>query len=194
MPDTTPGPVRGTAPHGGVPYDRRMRILFVCTGNICRSPTAERLTTAFAAESGRDDLDAHSAGTRAVVGHGMEPTAALVLQQLGGDPEGFVARRLTPEIAEDADLVLTMSEQHRGDVITLAPRMMRVTFTLPEAARVQQASGAASVAELAEARAQFPASGPEDIVDPIGRDEETFVAVGSEIADLLLPLLARIRA
>ncbi|MBM7459462.1 protein tyrosine phosphatase [Rhodococcus coprophilus] len=171
-----------------------MRILFVCTGNICRSPTAERLTTAFAVESGRDDLDAHSAGTRALVGHGMEPTAALVLQHLGGDPDGFVARRLTPAIAEDADLILTMSEQHRGDVIELAPRMMRVTFTLPEAVRVQQSSGAASVAELAAARTQFPAPGPEDIVDPIGRDEETFVEVGSEIADLLLPLLARIRS
>ena len=72
--------------------------------------------------------------------------------------------------------------------------MMRVAFTLSEAARVQQASGAASVAELAAARTQLPASGPEDIVDPIGRDEETFVEVGSEIADLLLPLLARIRA
>ena len=170
-----------------------MRILFVCTGNICRSPTAERLTTAFATESGRDDLTAHSAGTRAGVVYGMHPTAALVLQQLGGDPEGFVARRLTPAIAEDADLILTMTEKHRGEVIKLAPRMMRVTFTLPEAARVQQESGAASVAELAAARTQFPASGPEDIVDPIGRDEETFVQVGSEIADLLLPLLARIR-
>lgn len=171
-----------------------MRVLFVCTGNVCRSPTAERLTTAYAAEAGRPDITAHSAGTRAMVGYGMEPTAALVLQQLGGEPDGFVARRLSPEIAQDADLILTMSEKQRGAVIKLAPRMMRVTFTLPEAARVQQASGAETIAELAAARTQFPASGPEDIVDPIGRDEETFVAVGSEIADLLLPLLARIRA
>ncbi|WP_420751062.1 hypothetical protein [Rhodococcus sp. O3] len=40
-----------------------MRVLFVCTGNICRSPTAELLTTSFAAEGGRPGLTAHSAGT-----------------------------------------------------------------------------------------------------------------------------------
>ncbi|MEU5844168.1 protein tyrosine phosphatase [Rhodococcus sp. NPDC047139] len=170
-----------------------MRILYVCTGNICRSPTAERLTSAYAEEAGRDDLFAHSAGTRAMVGYGMEPTAALVLQQLGGDPDGFAARRITPQLAEDSDLVITMSERQRAKVMQLAPRRMRVTFTLREAARVQDISGARSVAELATARAQLSAPGPEDIVDPIGRDEETFVAVGSEIADLLLPLLARLR-
>ena len=171
-----------------------MRILFVCTGNICRSPTAELLTTAFAAEAGRSDLTAHSAGTRALVGHGMESTAALVLQQLGGDPHGFTARRLTSAIAEDADLVLTMSDAHRSAVVSTAPRMMRVTFTLREAARLQQVSGASTVAELATARTLVSASGPVDIDDPMGRDEETFVAVGSEIADLLLPLLSRIHA
>ncbi|MGW0017489.1 arsenate reductase/protein-tyrosine-phosphatase family protein [Rhodococcus sp. NPDC003382] len=170
-----------------------MRVLFVCTGNICRSPTAELLTTAFAAEAGRPDLTAHSAGTRALVGHGMESTAALVLQQLGGDPHGFTARRLTPAIAEDADLVLTMSEAHRSAVITAAPRMMRVTFTLREAARLQQASGASTVAELSAARVHATAPGLDDITDPIGCDEETFATVGSEIADLLLPLLTRIR-
>src|SRR5690554_3706756 len=101
-----------------------MRILYVCTGNICRSPTAERLTTAYAAEQGRGDLSAHSAGTRAMVGHGMESTAALVLQQLGGDPDGFAARRITPQIAEDSDMIITMSEKHRANVIQLAPRRM----------------------------------------------------------------------
>jgi protein-tyrosine phosphatase len=179
---------------GGVPYDRPMRIFYVCTGNVCRSPTAERLTSAYAAEAGRTDLTAHSGGTRAMVGHGMEPTAALVLQQLGGDPDGFIAQRITPQLAEDSDMVITMSERQRNKVVEVAPRMMRVTFTLREAARLMEASGATTVAELAAARTQHTAeSGPEDITDPIGQDEETFVVVGSEIADLLLPLLARIR-
>jgi len=170
-----------------------MRILYVCTGNICRSPTAELLTTAYAQEQGRTDLTAHSAGTNAMVGYGMEPTAALVLKQLGGNPEGFVARRLTPPIAEDADLIITMSERQRTKVLQLAPRKMHSAFTLKEAARLQQLSGARTVAELAVARAQTTAPGPEDVLDPIGRDEETFVAVGTEIADLLLPLLAALR-
>ncbi|EME53345.1 protein-tyrosine-phosphatase [Rhodococcus ruber BKS 20-38] len=173
-------------------YDRAMRVLYVCTGNICRSPTAELLTTAFAREAGRGELSAHSAGTRGMVGRPMEPTAALVLRQLGGEPDGFVARRLSPHIAQDADLVITMAESHRAAVLQAAPRMLKRTFTLREAARLQQLSGAETVTELAAARAQFPAPGPEDVTDPIGRDEDTFVAVGTEIADLLLPLLARI--
>ncbi|MCT7294528.1 protein tyrosine phosphatase, partial [Rhodococcus sp. PAE-6] len=75
-------------------------------------------------------LSAHSAGTRAMVGYGMEPTAALVLQQLGGDPDGFAARRITPPIAEDSDMIITRSERHRAKVIQLAPRRLRVTCGL----------------------------------------------------------------
>jgi protein-tyrosine phosphatase len=173
-----------------------MRVLFVCTGNICRSPTAELLTAAYARESGAADLSAHSAGTRALVDHGVESSAAQVLRRLGGDPDGFRARRLTPAIAQDADLVLTMTEQHRSAVLTMAPRMLRTTFTLREAARLQQASGASTVAELADARARHDVpvpAGPEDIDDPIGRDDETFARVASEIADLLVPVLRRVR-
>jgi protein-tyrosine phosphatase len=62
-----------------------LHILFVCTGNICRSPSAERLATAAGAS-------ASSAGTRAVIGHPMHPESARVLRDLGGDPDGFVAR------------------------------------------------------------------------------------------------------
>lgn len=176
-------------------YDRPMRVLFVCTGNICRSPAAERLAIAFADEAGLADLTAHSAGTRAIPGQDMEPTAALAARRLGGDPDGFRSRRLTTPIASDADLILTMTERHRSAVLTLAPRMLRATFTLREAARLQQVSGASTVAELANARAHVPAPAePEDVDDPIGRDEGTFVRVTAEIADLLLPLLPHVRS
>ncbi|MGI8646044.1 MAG: low molecular weight phosphotyrosine protein phosphatase, partial [Nocardioides sp.] len=74
----------------------RYRLGLVCTGNICRSPTAERVTRAFAVKHGLSRLTASSAGTRAVVGYGMEPTAAEVLRTLGGDPKGFRARQLSP--------------------------------------------------------------------------------------------------
>ncbi len=132
-----------------------MHVLFVCTGNICRSPTAERLTCAFAAEHGLG-LNASSAGTRAVIGYGMEPTAAEVLRSMGGNPEGFRARQLSPAIVGDADLILTMTTRHRDRVLAESPQAMRRTFTLLEAGRLLAVPvGADTVAQrLAQAREQ----------------------------------------
>ncbi|QNG20178.1 protein tyrosine phosphatase [Rhodococcus triatomae] len=171
-----------------------MHVLFVCTGNICRSATAERLAVAYAEELGIDDLTVESAGTHAVAGQEMEPTAAKVLEGLGGDPDGFTARMLTPEIASAADLVLTMSEQHREAVLSVAPSQFPKTFTLKEAVRLTDAVGATTVAQLAEARRDHRNTGdPEDVSDPIGKDEETYLTIGSEIAELLGTLTRAVR-
>jgi protein-tyrosine phosphatase len=157
-----------------------MRVLFVCTGNICRSPTAERLAVAFAREGGFE-LTASSAGTQGLTGHAMDPTAALVLSQLGGDPEGFVARRLTPAITADAELVLTLTASHRDAVLALSPRHMRRTFTLLEASSLAAASGARSVAALADARAVHSVE-TLDIGDPYRRDPSVYEEAGELIA------------
>lgn len=165
-----------------------MHVLFVCTGNICRSPTAERLAVAFAEEGGIE-LTASSAGTQGLVGHAMDPNAALVLQQLGGSPDGFSARRISPAVASDADLVLTMTVSHRDAVLAAAPRQWRRTFTLLEAAGLLEKSGARSLDELADAR---PVHTIEtlDIDDPYRRDLEVYDRVGQQIADALPELLA----
>ncbi|MBA3525256.1 MAG: protein tyrosine phosphatase, partial [Geodermatophilaceae bacterium] len=112
-----------------------MHILFVCTGNICRSPTAERLVQAYSLRHLDDpsQLTASSAGTRAVYGSGVEPNAALVLQSLGGDPTGFVARQVQPEDVTDAHLVLAMTGKHRATVLGASPRALQRSFTLLEA-------------------------------------------------------------
>ena len=60
--------------------------------------------------------------------------AAPVLKRLGGDPSGFAARQLTPKIAADADLILTMTRVHREVVLEAVPRQLHKTFTLSEAA------------------------------------------------------------
>ncbi|RVW09318.1 low molecular weight phosphatase family protein [Prescottella agglutinans] len=170
-----------------------MQLLFVCTGNICRSPTAERLTTAWTARNGTVDLTASSAGTRAVVGSGLEPNAAQVLSTLGGDPDGFAARQLTPAIAGGADLVLTMTESHRDRVLRIAPRQLKRTFTLLEAAHLASVTGPATVAELAAARGTVPRPANADVPDPIGQSATVFGDVGGVIDRALLELLARLR-
>ncbi|MBY6386415.1 MULTISPECIES: low molecular weight phosphatase family protein [Rhodococcus] len=170
-----------------------MHVLFVCTGNICRSPTGERLARAYAAEAGVSGFTASSAGTRAMVGHPIEPTAARVLAGLGGDPTEFQARRMTTALASDADLILTMTESQRDKVLAMAPARLKRTFTLREAARLGSLADAATVEDLAAARPRFRAAEPEDVIDPMGKEENVFHEIGLEIADLLGPLLSRLR-
>ena len=162
-----------------------MHILFVCTGNICRSPTAERLVAAFDVEG----LRAASAGTRALVGHPMHAESARVLEGLGGDPTGFVARRLTPAIAEDANLVLAMTKEHRDTVLEVAPRQLRRTFTLSEFAQLVTRFDPGSVAELTALRPQLSQADLTDVPDPIGHSPEVFAEVGDQIGELVRPVV-----
>ncbi|SDF64200.1 arsenate reductase/protein-tyrosine-phosphatase family protein [Klenkia brasiliensis] len=181
-----------------------MHLLFVCTGNICRSPLAERLTTAFAAEADVPGLTATSAGTGALVGRPMDPDAAVVLAGLGGDADGFGARAFLPWMAEQADLVLTLERGHRSTVLERAPRALRRTFTLREASAVLgllrptdlptatdlDERGRHLVAALARRRNDWRgSSGATDITDPYRRPPEVHAQVGSDIAAALLPLL-----
>jgi len=162
-----------------------VHVLLVCTGNICRSPTAERLLRAAAAQHGWD-VTASSAGTRAVVGGEVEPTAAQVLTELGGDPSGFAARQLTPALVDEADLVLTMSTRHRGSVLEARPTALRRTFTLREAALLvpEEVTDEPVAVQLARHRRGGTAR-ELDVPDPIGRGRRHFEEAGALVRDAL---------
>jgi protein-tyrosine phosphatase len=83
-----------------------------------------------------------------------------------------------------------MTIAHRNAVMELAPRKMRSTFTLSEAAQLTSKYGAQDLADLASLRAQVNAHELADIPDPIGEDFGVFAEVASQIAELLLPILA----
>ncbi|WP_445170761.1 arsenate reductase/protein-tyrosine-phosphatase family protein [Mycolicibacterium sp. Dal123E01] len=171
-----------------------MHILFICTGNICRSPMAERLATAFAAEADLTNFTASSAGTRAVIGHAIHDSAARIIQQSGGDTTGFAARQFNPKIASGADLILTMTKAHRDAVLETAPLKLHRTFTLGEAARLVSEHNARAVSELSALRPHLSDSDSSDIPDPIGQSDEVFEQVGAHIADLLPPILGLCRS
>ena len=119
----------------------------------------------------------------------VHPNAAIVLEKLGGDTSNFAARQLTARIASDADLVLTMTRSHRDAVLELAPHRLHRTFTLCEAARLVSECNARNVADLAALRSQLAADETQDILDPIGRGPEYYSTIGSQIADLMPPIL-----
>jgi protein-tyrosine phosphatase len=124
-----------------------------------------------------------------LVAHPIHHDAAVVLEKLGGVASNFAARQLTSRIASDADLVLTMTAAHRDVVLELAPHQLRRTFTLSEAARLVSACDARNIADLATLRPHLAAHELPDIADPIGQGKESFATVGSQIAELLPPIL-----
>lgn len=124
-----------------------------------------------------------------MIAHPIHPDAASMLETLGGNASAFSARQLTPKIAMDADLVLTMTRSHRNSVLELVPRQLHRTFTLIEAAKLAAHSEAGEVADLASLRPHIAPDELLDIPDPIGQGRQIFADVGSQIAELLPPIL-----
>jgi protein-tyrosine-phosphatase len=89
-----------------------MRILFVCTGNTCRSALAEALARKVMVERGVSDVEVLSAGTSAWTGAPASDGALLVGMERSLDLSPHRAQTLTRELVRDADLVLAMGPHH----------------------------------------------------------------------------------
>ena len=150
-----------------------MKILFVCSGNTCRSPLAESITKRLVAESGRTDIEVSSAGTNAWDGSPASDGSLLIGMERGLDLSAHKSRQLTREILAESDLVLVMAPSHLAHVKELDP-----------SAKVHLLSGFAS----GENRGQT-------IQDPFGGDlaayRETADDLERELADLLDRIPAR---
>lgn len=184
------------------------RVLVVCTGNICRSPLAERLLRHCLAEHGvgPDRVVVGSAGVRALVDEPMTPQAARELSALGGDAEGSCARQLTADLVRDADLVLTAERTHRSAVVQLMPRALRYAFTLRELARLLDDADLADLpTDPAErVRALAPAAGArkglvpvdnpsdDDVTDPYRRSDEHYARTTRQLAPAVRTICAAI--
>jgi protein-tyrosine phosphatase len=176
-------------------------ILVVCTGNVCRSPYIERLLTAELADCG---IEVASAGTHALVGEPMDEGSQRLLDRVGLSADGFVARQLTPEMAQSADLVLAATREHRSRVVRMAPRALRRTHAIADfadlVASAQFAPSEGSlVAQLAadgaarrgEVQVREPADA--DIVDPFRRGGEVFEQMAAQVAQVLPPIVETAR-
>lgn len=100
-----------------------MRILFVCTGNICRSPTAEGVARRVFSREGLTGVVLDSAGTTAFhVGDAPDERARAAARKRGYELTGIRARQVRPEDFEDFDLVLAMDHGHYSQLRRLCPR------------------------------------------------------------------------
>lgn len=96
-----------------------MRLLFVCTGNTCRSPMAEAIARRLAGERGLADVTVSSAGTSAWEGSPASDGALLVALEHGIDLNSHRAQVLSRELVAAADLILVMSPHHRDRAVVL---------------------------------------------------------------------------
>lgn len=126
------------------------KILFVCTGNICRSPLGEYLL-AQKLSSFQTPISISSAGTMALIGGAVpEEIQSFALSQ-GVEIQNHTPRQISAGLIGNADLILTAERSHRSEVVSLVPRASAKTFTLNQFARL------AIEHELAIAQGEVPA-------------------------------------
>ncbi len=143
-------------------------ILFICTGNVCRSPMAEALFRRAAA--GRGEFRVLSAGLGAL--DGQPPTAHSVtaMRELGIDISSQRSRMLTAELVQQADYIFGMTHSHVDAIALLYPQAAEKTFLLRE---------------FDETLEDFE----KDISDPIGGSYEVYVNCRDQIEQGIASLL-----
>jgi len=142
------------------------RIVFVCTGNICRSAMAEHLLRHLAAARGLD-LEIASAGIAAEPCYRVPEAAKRALAAEGVPPFEHKARLATREVLRSADLILAMTAEHRDYLAALYPEFAPRTRLFREAAGF----------------------GEQDVEDPMSRPDEVFARCLGVIHQTLEALL-----
>ncbi|WP_245861377.1 low molecular weight phosphatase family protein [Microbacterium aurantiacum] len=188
------------APEDEHDSDGTPSLLTVCTGNICRSPLAEVMLRASLAEL---DITVASAGTHALVGHEMTAQAgelAVAGGALANDALRHRGRLLNERMLIEADLVLTMTREHRSFAVQLTPSRLHRVFPVREFARLAETVSDDDVRRAADAgstpRARLGAavtaishrrglsggaSSMDDVIDPYRRDSEIYQQAAREL-------------
>jgi len=149
-----------------------VKILFVCTGNTCRSSMAEALMKRLAAQSS-ESIEVRSAGIAAVEGEPASGHARTVMKELGLNLDDHRASGITREAVEWADLILTMTTGQRDAVVRRFPDAAPKTHVLKEYASTDV--------------------GGSDIQDPFLQPVEVYRKVAGEISEALSKVVEKIK-
>ena len=153
--------------------EQPFRLLFVCTGNTCRSPMAEVIARNEIEQRGWNSVDVRSAGIAAFDGAGASSGASRASEAHGLDLTGHRATFLTKEVVTWADLILVMSTSHFMSVTELGAGEISSLIT--------------SFADEREGQAIS-----ESVPDPVGGTEQEYLETFDLIKDLVNKVLQRI--
>jgi len=109
-----------------------MRILFVCTGNTCRSPMAGAYFKSLCDKSARTDMSVETAGTFAGEGEPASAQSVSVMKDYGIDLSAHKSSTLTKEKIDASDLIITMTSSHRQHIGSMSAAALKKTRTLLE--------------------------------------------------------------
>lgn len=124
---------------GSTSGDGPFEAVFVCTGNIARSASGEVISKHLAAEYGLEDKWIFSsAGTGALVGHGVYEHVANELIKRGYNPEGFTSRQLNGQIIENATIILVAEKVHADWIVREWPQHHAKIKLLKQVARIRE--------------------------------------------------------
>ncbi len=146
----------------------KKKILFVCTGNTCRSPMAAAIAREIIRKKYGGAVEVASAGVFALPGSPATPEAVEALAGFGIDLREHRAALLDPEKVENADLVLTLTAAHRRYVLKLVPGAESRVHTLADYAGIGG-----------------------DLEDPLGRPLAAYRECASRLHKLVAAALAR---
>ena len=168
-----------------------MKVLFICTGNICRSPMGELLLPN-SCPILNPTVRAHAGSS-----HEIAPNSKRLLDQHGIDSSSFRAKRVTPQIAQGSDLILCFEHEQRKEIAVIAPTAARKTFLINDFANMcvyckeQGYMGGNTRQEKLESvidnasmiRPMIPDTN--NVEDPIGKDFAVYQAAYNEICKAL---------
>lgn len=165
-------------------YPWPMEILIVCTGNICRSPMAEAMLRHFLEDRGVTGVSVSSSGTWGLDGEAATLTGVEELRSRGIDGSSHVARSLTLDQLDAADLVIAMTSVHLREISDRDPTALRKTILLKEIASLNPTPKGATPAQRLDALL----SGPRpkwvramDVDDPIGLPAHAYKRTADEL-------------
>lgn len=143
-----------------------MKILFVCTGNTCRSPMAEAIFNYLSIQSGKEHFSV-SAGMSVFMPQPLSKKSSVALNKIGINDFFHISHALNVNDIESCELVLTMTSSHKFAVKNAFPKHKNKVFTLKE-----KAYGLDS-----------------DIADPYGMDQDVYDECAQEIKSAIERLL-----